>query len=241
MADKPFHRVLGETDLERRCRLLLGFCLFAVISTGFIWYGQQADRLIQQQDRIKGRMLVDTILIETHWPVWASSKNLEDILRGQAESLHGQKRTWTFLRADALDSDSPHLDSFERQVLEQFLQSPRPKDSSGDVPPPFIERALSDQHQYEYYQPIYAKGDLCVHCHRQSVGQPNLKMNDLIAVVGVKFSTEATRREETKNRAILIATCLTTVALAIAGTFAIVRLVIFKQLAHLQGPESDLR
>jgi hypothetical protein len=63
----------------------------------------------------------------------------------------------------------------------------------------------------------------------------------LIAVVKVQLSTEATQREQTKNRAILVTVQLVTAAIAIAVSFAILRYAIFKPLERWQDPKGEIR
>ena len=57
---------------------------------------------------------------------------------------------------------------------------------------------------------------------------------DLLAVARVTFSTERTKDAKTENRAILLATAIITVFLAMVASYVIVRYVIVKPLRHLR-------
>ena len=46
MGYRSIKRVLGETNLERKCRLLFGVCLFALITSTFFWVNRVAENLV---------------------------------------------------------------------------------------------------------------------------------------------------------------------------------------------------
>src|SRR5262245_47892022 len=51
MSYRTFKRVLGETNLERKCRWWFGTSLVILLTLSFTWYGQRTDKLVD--DRIK--------------------------------------------------------------------------------------------------------------------------------------------------------------------------------------------
>ena len=51
---RTFKRALGETNLERKCRLLFGACLLVLITGSFWWYGSQTDKLVYERNRFTG-------------------------------------------------------------------------------------------------------------------------------------------------------------------------------------------
>ena len=51
MSYRTFKRVLGETNLERKCRWWFGLSLVVLLTLSFTWYGRQTDKLVD--DRIK--------------------------------------------------------------------------------------------------------------------------------------------------------------------------------------------
>ena len=68
-----------------------------------------------------------------------------------------------------------------------------------------------------------------------------LAENDLMAVVKVVMPDSATQKAINWNRAILLATAIMTVFLAMLAAYAIVRYVIVKPLAHLREVSDEVR
>jgi len=67
MSYRSFKRVLGESSLERKCRFLFGACLLLLITGSFWWYGQETERLVYKQNFYKGQLLVDQVIVKSHW------------------------------------------------------------------------------------------------------------------------------------------------------------------------------
>ena len=66
MSYRSLKRVLGETNLERKCRFLFGACLLVLIAVSFWWYGRQTEVLVSRQNPIMGRLLAKQFFIESH-------------------------------------------------------------------------------------------------------------------------------------------------------------------------------
>ena len=49
MSYRTFKRVLGETNLERKCRWWFGISLFILLTLSFTWYGQRTDELVDER------------------------------------------------------------------------------------------------------------------------------------------------------------------------------------------------
>ncbi len=138
-------------------------------------------------------------------------------------------------------------DDFEAAAVKRFLADAPRKPASAD-PGEFDERTSPDGNKYYYYQPIRATERVCFNCHQpvnnitgenisdlsafgKSVAQAK---GDLMAVAVLTFSTEPTRKSINWNRAVLIATAIITVFLAMVASYAIIRYVIVKPLRHLR-------
>ncbi len=67
MPYRSIKRVLGETSLERKCRFLFGACMLLLITAAFWWYGSRTEKLVYEQNPIKGRLLVDQVMLAMHW------------------------------------------------------------------------------------------------------------------------------------------------------------------------------
>jgi hypothetical protein len=67
MSYRSFKRALGETNLERKCRLLFGTCLLVLISGSFWWYSTATDQIVYEYlNRFVGKALVDYAMLDAH-------------------------------------------------------------------------------------------------------------------------------------------------------------------------------
>ncbi|HBO44693.1 MAG TPA: hypothetical protein DD670_12325, partial [Planctomycetaceae bacterium] len=115
----------------------------------------------------------------------------------------------------------------------------------------FRERLSRDKAFYEYYQPIYCAQGCNTACHNTLSEFPMTgqtlervvsaegrstpyQVGDLMAVIHVRMPNKRTREAMDKNRAVLIATAVVTVFLAMLASYLIVRYVIVKPLKHLR-------
>jgi signal transduction histidine kinase len=224
---------------------LFGACLLVLITASFWWYGSLTEDLVYEQNPITGRLLVDQVMLFEHWAGLETDHEYLPALEYLAESLSKQDYDWEFLLCDGsircADGTKKQVDDFEEQVLRAFL-----KDES-EVPP-FKQRLLPHENSYQYYKPIYAEASCIVSCHRASPGAAALNLpgaqvglgvpveaeGDLIAVTKITIPTGPVQRALTDNRAILVATAIITVFLAMVASYAIVRYVIVKPLRHLR-------
>ena len=77
MSYRTFKRLMGETSLERKCRFLFGGGLLILITGSFYFYGRLTTGLVDEQNKITGRLMVMPIILKKHWE-W-SEKELEPI------------------------------------------------------------------------------------------------------------------------------------------------------------------
>lgn len=146
MAYRSLKRVLGETSLERKCRLLFGTCLLLLIAAAFIWVDQVAEEPVfhaLQQERIntrqRGRAFAVMHMLKLHFVAWASDSDqkllVEDIIRGLEDESY---------RAEIMSLEGdPHLavqaprDDWEKNILRELLDEIRrqqPELSSQESP-----------------------------------------------------------------------------------------------------------
>jgi two-component system sensor histidine kinase BarA len=85
MGYRTIKRVLGETSLERKCRILFGTCLLLLIAIAFIWVDQIAENLIKDnrvyaqqalQERCRG--LAELQLLAMHFEAWVNTQSAEE-------------------------------------------------------------------------------------------------------------------------------------------------------------------
>lgn len=253
MSYQSIKRVLGETSLERKCRFLFGACLLLLITASFWWYGSQTEKLVNQQNRNTGRLLVDQVMCIEHWEKLETYDDFKPVVRNLTERLSNQEYDWRMLRPDGTVSAGAPPDGFEWQVLKRFLKEP-PGGQAPDDGPEFAERLTATGTEYQYYQAIRAEESCLLVCHKPPPGGAGiglggeglalgggglsgglpLSAGDLMAVVHVTIPNGPTQRAINWNRAILLSTAIITAFLAMLASYAIVRYVIVKPLRHLR-------
>jgi two-component system, NarL family, sensor histidine kinase BarA len=251
MSYRGFKRVLGETSLERKCRFLFGACLLMLVTGSFVWYGRRNEQLVFEQARVRGDALAAQALYELHWKRWETGKIYKDLAEEVTEELRSEPFSARYIRprenmpkiipeqASFRPEDYIPRDAFERSLLERFVAIGKNRMAAERNKYEYAERRIEDTREYQYYRPIYA-GDSCVDCHKREVhGYTTLEnqgfaKGDLMAVAVIQFSDEDTHHALSLNRAILIATAIITVFLAMLVLYVVVRYVIVKPLKHLR-------
>ncbi len=263
MSYSSFKRVLGETSLERKCRFLFGACLLILITGSFWWYGSRTEELVYAKSRSTGRHLVDTVMMQTHWTAFEAKPESKLLIDFLGRNLQTQVFTSKVIKAGPNDANAAR-DAFETWVIEHFPKTlpaevqaaataPGDIAGAGGKTPPFYDRRPPDKAEYEYYQPIYAHNQQCISTCHQNLGAshivlgasglpapPPLEKGDLMAVVKVVIPDGETTKALNWNRAILLATAIVTVFLAMIASYVIVRYVIVKPLKHLRDTSDEI-
>ena len=259
MAYRTFKDILGGTSLERKCRFLFGLCLLVLITGSFWWYGSSTEELVYTTTRSTGRHLVDAIMLHHHWKALEADQKYTSLIETLGRTLQTEPYSWRMLAPDAAPEERSGYTRLDAAVLDYFRDRPGPA-ADGAAPPAgqrqpdeYREFRTADNSEYHYYQPVRARKS-CLICHeyRGSTGtavataeaggpRPRLAENDLMAVVKVVMPDSATRKAINWNRAILLATAIITVFLAMLAAYAIVRYVIVKPLEHLRDVSDEVR
>jgi two-component system sensor histidine kinase BarA len=267
MSYRTFKRVLGETNLERKCRWWFGISLAVMLSLSFYWYGQQTDKLVE--DRIQ-------TLSEELWRAGWQKVHIEklarvegqdqqadatdsDFYRDVAESsiALGRKFSWDAILPVSAHPSGPlpagvvKPDPDEAKLLTEWaVKPPQPAVVEGEEPPlvetlPHIDRRITDtegRQIYQYYQPMYAS-KTCVNCHRAfgQVPNPHLKENDLMAVVRVTIDDQKTVNAKAYTQALAWTAAIVIGFLSMILLWAVVRYVIVKPVTHLRDVANAVR
>ena len=268
MSYRSFKRALGETNIERKCRLLFGTCLLVLISGSFWWYSTATDRIVYEYlNSFVGKALVDYAMLDAHKDqlstnVSSITANLDDINSKTNESLSNLFRSKEFSWEVRYPKNAENLkrpdEQFEYQWMKQWSDFADQMRAKGTFSDDGIDEAYEDPDNqlwqespssgsgsYIYYQPVFAK-ERCVECHKQkgrvdNLVLPDLKQGDLMAIFRVKMDTKDTQYAQAKNRSLLISLGVVTVVLAMAALYVIVRYVIVKPLAHLREVADSIR
>jgi len=265
MAYRTFKDILGETSLERKCRLLFGLCLLVLITGSFWWYGSSTEELVYATTRSTGRHLVDAIMLQYHWKTLEPEQQYASAIEFLSRTLQSEQYQSWLLEPDASPTERGRYSRLDAAILAYFRD--RPRDTKGPETPPvpggpptpateYREFRTADNAEYHYYQPVRWRTS-CAGCHKYrgvigdvaatadaaSAGRAGdlLAEDDLMAVVKVVMPDSATRKAINWNRAVLAATAIMTVFLAMLAAYAIVRYVIVKPLEHLRDVADEVR
>ena len=251
MSYRSFTDILGETNLERKCRFLFGFCLLVLITGSFWWYGSLTEELVYETTRSTGRHLVDAIMVQSHWNTWETNPQFSGMIESVGRDFQSEPYDWQVLdpRAGPEDRHAEGYSRLDEAVLDYFEDHPPSGDVAAATAGEYREFRLPDQGKYYYYQTVRAK-ESCLRCHdvRPAPGVPTegvppvgVAVGDLMAVVRVVMPDGLTKKAINWNRAILLATAIMTVFLAMLAAYLIVRYVIVKPLEHLRDVSDEVR
>lgn len=250
MSYRSFTDILGETSLERKCRFLFGLCLLVLITGSFWWYGSLTEQLVYATTRSTGRHLVDAIMVQSHWNTWETNPQFSGMIESVGREFQSEPYQWQVLdpRAGPEERHAEGYSRLDEAVLDYFGDHP-PAAGDASAASEYREFRLPDQGKYYYYQTVRAK-ESCLRCHdvRPSPGVPTegvppvgVAVGDLMAVVRVVMPDGLTKKAINWNRAILLATAIMTVFLAMLAAYLIVRYVIVKPLEHLRDVSDEVR
>jgi signal transduction histidine kinase len=253
MSYRSITDILGETSLERKCRFLFGLCLLVLITGSFWWYGSRTEELVYTTTRSTGRHFVDAKMLQYHWEKLEPDTKYASLIEQLGSILRPQPyRAW-LLDPTATPAERADYNRLDQAVLNYFAE--RPVTPAAGLDPEggaeYREFRTADNKEYHYYQPIRWKSS-CKVCHeyRGVIGDAptggdaahaRYAEGDLMAVAKVVMPDSATRKAINWNRAILLATAIMTVFLAMLAAYAIVRYVIVKPLDHLREVSDEVR
>ncbi len=133
MSYRSIKRVLGETNLERKCRVLFGICLALLIGGAFYWVDRIAEGLVNEAHeqyrenmRLKGRDLVDMSMVKFHFERLTTTPEFREIIKEFTQTIEHQDYKYRILalEEDAIPHDNPYrqgrLDQWERKALEEL-------------------------------------------------------------------------------------------------------------------------
>jgi len=250
MSYRTFKRLLGETSLERKCRLLFGGGLLVLISGSFYLYSKQTQKIIAEQNVEVAKNLVTTAILAKHAEYFERRReerlrekskgeetdeavtldqrqNFSTMLKDlKPESLKHQSWALLSIKSDLSDPSARPIDLKDVEAIN--VLSPNNPDPKYDWP-----QILKNPPEFRYYARVLATQS-CLDCHRQHNNDPGLKLDDVLGIVKISYPLEKINRDLSWNNAILLATAIITTAMAWLATYIIVRYVIVKPVLHLK-------
>jgi two-component system, NarL family, sensor histidine kinase BarA len=227
MSYRSFKRLLGENNLERKCRILLGVGIVVLMTVSFWLYAHRTEDIAYEQMQTTGQLLVPSILAKLHTE--------EDQQAAMKEFQAKVETTWPetlakyrykLLKPKAQDPENK-ADGNEVAILNRFVENPEKIEES---------HLSHVQSLFLYYGAIRAEAS-CVACHSELNRKTNLepvREGDLMAVLAIRLPTQAIESGIHQNRALLISTAMVTSILIMLGSYLIIRYVIVKPVKHLK-------
>jgi two-component system sensor histidine kinase BarA len=258
MSYRTIKRLLGETSLERKCRLLLGGGFLVLILVGFFFANRQTERLVWDQNVRTALYLVDNVLREKHLTGLTKELEREVIVTPTPKA----KALAEFIKQDTAPSES--ISATNRSYVSRFLRPP------SHLPPPSTwveykpssdystalfkklcdnnldELKDSDEKPSEFtYMRAVRIGKRCLECHptdfeKTKLGIKSYSDGELMGAVNIRFPLEETELVLNVNRAILLSFAIGTALLAMLFAYIIVRYVIVKPVAHLKEVSEEI-
>jgi signal transduction histidine kinase len=183
-------------------------------------------------------------MVQSHWNTWETNPQFSGMIQSVGREFQSEPYDWQVLdpRAGPEERHAEGYSRLDEAVLDYFGDH---SSAAGE----YREFRLPDQGKYFYYQTVRAK-ESCLRCHdvRPAPGVPTdgvppvgVAVGDLMAVVRVVMPDGLTKKAINWNRAILLATAIMTVFLAMLAAYLIVRYVIVKPLEHLRDVSDEVR
>jgi two-component system sensor histidine kinase BarA len=243
---RAIKRLLGETSLERKFRYLFGAFVLILITCSFWLYARQTEEIAYSQITSTSRLLVIQIVdrqlatgcrapggdpdaLPRGAPTEEEKKRIAQVIdefRGKWEERWPEpikNYQYSIIKPNAPRLADGTDDNNTQEMLKEFQKDENKQEEN---------QLLLSQHVNYYYGAVRATKS-CLGCHRNA-SNPELKENDLLALIKIKVSTDPIEKSVNMNRAILITAAFVTAVLIMIGSYIIVRYVIVKPVKHLK-------
>ena len=231
MSYRAFKKLLGETSLERKCRWLLGAGVLILMTGSFYFYARQTEDLAYEQLQTTGRALLSPIVARLHVSEDRAAA-IDDFQKRQEIHwpAHLKGYNYKLIKPGSKDTEF-QADPEDKNPVWRFMSEPQKNEET---------RTVQKENAYYYYGALRA-GPTCIGCHTDpnkmggvDKARTDLKLDELMAVVRIRLSTQVIEEGFHTNRALLISFAIGTSLLIIAGSYLIIRYVIVKPLKHLK-------
>ncbi|MGD0901236.1 MAG: HAMP domain-containing sensor histidine kinase [Thermoguttaceae bacterium] len=212
MSYRSLKRIFGETKLELKLLFLFGVGLLTVIVASFWWYGSRMARVVVEQNRITGRLLVDQYMVTMHLGEMADKgaprrlafgspnddesdpevKKNRDYVNWMRTKLTKQQYQVGLIRPEQIEGPSPAHDPDEMRICRKFLNGAPA--GGGGAESEGEGRVLPDAGEYQYYEPIRAEESCLLVCHAPPPGGSGIdSVGSGLAIAGGPLGANAPR------------------------------------------------
>ncbi|QEG37285.1 sensor histidine kinase [Bythopirellula goksoeyrii] len=267
MSYRGFKRAIGESSLERKCRLLFGTCLLPLIAGSFWWYGNRMNQIVEERTRFTGDALAKAVLVEAHFKKQEEDPVIQRVDERITDMLRSPNVAWQILLPKNEQGLGSPEEQFEYDLLARWEKIGKSLETDADIAalePQWYQQLVKAKEYgavvveqegtqpdivnqerwiYQYYEPVFAQKG-CIDCHSKPIMDvfwPHLEVGDLMAVVRIETDAAEIKRAQQNNIAWLIVAAITTVFLSMMALYAIVRYIIVKPLRHLRDVSDAVR
>ena len=247
---RSFKKLLGETNLEQKCRLLFGVSLLALITTSFSIYAALTRQVMEAQQIEKAHALVPRILWQRHLNIFAETTtvredpdtDVEPATQNDEEQfvpvdwktfkarlgLSSQLKvdgSWDLIRSDG----TPRTDEGHDALIE-FRDG-------GEFRSGFATNSNGFR-ELQFFKSIRADRS-CLTCHNGT----NARLYEdaeFVAMADIRLSMSSVEEELSRNFAILLGSAIVTTFIAMMVAYVIVRYIIVKPVLHLKDVSDEI-
>ncbi|MBL8851311.1 MAG: HAMP domain-containing histidine kinase [Planctomycetaceae bacterium] len=235
MSYRTVKRLLGETGLEFKCRMLFATGLLILITGSFYSYSQLNLTVVRGQHRERGQLLIAQNLQSFHWKQSVDAGSAWDGMIAdlsqelKPEELRDDK--WKFIPLNY--QDVSRYEGDDRPSIQAEVDAYKAIIDEGE---PYVTRRDEVSGTFEFYQPVTG-GERCSVCHQAGAVGERFLADDkgVFGVAKISFSLEKTDSQIGYNMGVLWATAIITAVLAMLAAAIIVRYVIVKPVQHLNA------
>ncbi|MGL4942474.1 MAG: sensor histidine kinase [Thermoguttaceae bacterium] len=258
MSKRP-HRSLFESSLEMKCLCFFGVALTVVISVSIYLSWKVMWIPIKRQNPLSANLWVVQHLTNKHWAAFKPSSETETSAAASSTSTDTTESD-EFIKLMEAINQRIRRQEFSCEIIPAEPPRPSPLDPNAPTPEKaaeiaaryakggeydqfiskldspetvFFDRLASDG-QYHYYEAIRAER-ICLSCHNlDRTSDDELAVGDLMAVAHVVVPEPPSKREITRNWALLLGVAIITAFLSIIAFYVIVRWVIIRPMKSLR-------
>lgn len=128
MSYQSIKRVLGQSNLEIKIRILFCLCLMVLIAVVFYWVEKSAEYLVLKTTRANAHDLVDLTLLKLHFEKHETDEAKKQLVRDQIEGLHPENEDFAYRIISMDDIELRDIDVFPNDPKGSDRRSARPKD-----------------------------------------------------------------------------------------------------------------
>ena len=186
MSYRSVKRILGENSLERKCRILFGLCMLALVGGSFFWVLSLTEGQVNQSMRNKSDEILELHLLEVHTREMTRREEYKGLLAKTIKSfarnknfkveslvLNARVRRNDVAVREATDEERAVLQRLKQATLDSGeINAPSQAPSLAGVTDAEIQSVFgvagqggfSDLGRFEYFRPVHFTAN-CISCH----------------------------------------------------------------------------